>query len=385
MPGDVVARTEREPRTTGSARRRLAGAALLLAVLIAAPAPAGQVRVDVGAGGQAFTPYAVNINSGDHVVWVWVAGSHTVTSWTATDSANFTFSGSVFDSDQGGNHFGQSTTTRFSWKSATAGIVRYVCVPHLPDMSGRIIVSPLADPPTIAVSDFRITEVQFNVPGGQDLIEITNLGGAQGNLGRYRLAVGATPLEFGFNNYPVPAGGRVVVHLNQSGANNFPNIFVPGANLPDAAGSLGLYVPSTLSQQNALTNASLMIDFVQWGAPGQANETTANIAGFWTAGTSINGVAAGHSIEYCANATLDHGIARWAEVNTPNFGTNGNCATPVLGETWARRARVIAPGSPPVVRVSFRPGGRTRSLRCDASRPKRRERSTHRPPRSPVR
>jgi hypothetical protein len=206
----------------------------------------------------------------------------------------------------------------------------------MPDMTGRVIISPLTDPLTIAVSDFRITEVQFNVAGGQDLIEISNLGGAAGNLGRYRLAIGAAGVEFSFNNYAVPAGGRVTVHLNQAGANNFPNIFIPGASLPDAAGSIALYVPSTLSFQNTLGNPDLMIDFVQWGAPGQANEVTANLAGLWTVGTSINGVAAGHSIEYCANAALDHGVSRWAEISAPNFGGNGDCATPVLGDTWGQ-------------------------------------------------
>lgn len=317
-----------------SARGALAAG--LLAALSVSPARAGQVRVSVGSPPNSFSTYAVNINRGDHVVWVWISGSHTVTNWTLpADSVNLEFDGTIFDSDPGGGHLGQGPTTRFSWKSDRTGVVPYVCVPHSPDMRGRVIISPLADPPTIAVSDFRLTEVQFNVPSGQDLIEIANLGSAEGNLGRYRLAIGGGSVEFNVTSFLVPSGGRVVVHLNVAGTNAYPNIYLPGVNLPDV-GSVGLYVPSSLSAQNALTNANLMIDFVQWGAPAQPNETTAATAGFWTPGTSINGVAAGHSIEYCANATLDHGVSRWAEISLPNFGSNSDCSTPVLTETWGR-------------------------------------------------
>lgn len=331
--------------TPAPGARRTASALLPAFALLLAGAPlvpsahGGQVRVNVGTPINMFTPYAVNINQGDHVVWVWTAGNHTVTSWTTEDdSLGASIDGSTFDSDPGGSHFGQNTTTRFSWKSGPAGTVTYLCVPHLPDMTGRVIVSPLATPPTLAVSDFRLTEIRFNAPGGLDLIEITNHGQAAGDLGRYRLAVTGTGtgVEFAFNSFSVPAGGRVVVHAATAGTNDATNIYLPGLpSLNDAAGSVALYVPSTLSFQNALTNASLMIDFVQWGAAAQANEATAAAAGLWTAGTSIDGVAAGHSIEYCPNATLDHGVQRWAEI-VPNIGSVNDCSTPTLRETWGR-------------------------------------------------
>lgn len=328
----------------GAARVRLAlraGASLGL-LLAATAAHAGEVRVDVGGSGLSFIPYAVNINQGDHVVWVWKASGHTVTNWNLpADSNVVNYDGTVFDSDPGGLHFGQTNSTRFSWKSDRTGTVTYVCVPHVPDMSGRVIISPLTVPPTIAVADFRLTEVQFNVPGGQDLIEIANLGGAAGNLGHYRIALTGsgtgTDITGLGNDFVVPAGGRVVIHLNVSGANTAPtDLYLPGITLPDAAGSIALYVPSALSFQNSVSNKDLMIDFVQWGAPAQANETTAAQAGFWGAGTSLNGVAAGHSIEYCASATLEHGASKWAEIAIPNFGSNGDCTTPVAAESWGR-------------------------------------------------
>lgn len=314
---------------------RLALAFPLLAVLIVAPVQSGQVRINVGTPTDAFTfsPRAVRMNLGDHAVWVWVNGSHTVTSG---DSLNPTADG-VFDSGL------QGSAQRFSWKSDRTGHVLYFCFPHAPDMAGRLIVSDAATSPKVAVSDFRITEVQFNVPGGQDLIEITNYGLADGNLGRYRLAIASTGtgVEIPLNDFIVPAGGRVVVHAFASGTNDATNIFLLALpSLPDASGSVALYVPNTRAlgspATSALNQPSMMIDFVQWGAGAQANETTAAIAGFWTGGQSINGVAAGHSIEYCADPGLNHGLNRWAEISPPNFGGNSDCTTPVLSETWGR-------------------------------------------------
>jgi hypothetical protein len=100
----------------------------LLAVIAPPSARAGQVRVSVGAGGNFFVPYQANLNLGDHVTWVWITNGHTVTDWNPpADSTNITFGGSIFDSDFGGTHFGQPSTTRFSWKSDRLGHVP--CVP----------------------------------------------------------------------------------------------------------------------------------------------------------------------------------------------------------------------------------------------------------------
>lgn len=318
---------------------RTAIASLLVAALAAATSHAGEVRVNVGQGGSVFNPYVVNINQGDHVVWVWIAGTHNVVNWSLpTDSLNTNVDGSIFDSDPP-NHFGQNNTTRFSWKSDRIGTVPFVCAVHIPDMTGRIVIAPLTTPPTNPVADFRLTEVQFNVPGGQDLIEIANLGAAAGDLRSYRIATSASGLGVSIvgTDFPVASGARVTIHTGIAGANTATDIFAPAiGNLGDATGSVALYVPASLSSQNALTNANLMIDFVQWGAGGQANETTAGLAGFWAQNTSINNVAAGHSIEYCASATLAHGANHWAEISPPNFGSNSDCTTPVLSDTWGR-------------------------------------------------
>ena len=317
-----------------NARRAAFAALSLLVTLATSNAHAGQLRVNVGSGGNLFNPYAANINAGDIVTWVWVSGTHDVVNWKPpADSINGNVDGTIFDSDPP-NHFGQSNQ-RFSWKSPDTVDVPYVCVVHAPTMSGRVIIS---NGPAVPVADFRLTEVQFNVAGGQDLIEIANLGNAAGDLRSYRIAIAGTGTGVAIvgTDFPVAAGARVTIHTNAAGTNTATDIFTAIGNLGDAAGSVALYVPSTIAPQNALTNKDLMIDFVQWGAGGQPNETTAGQAGFWTPGTAILNVAAGHSIEYCASLTKEHGLNYWAEISPPNFGGNSDCTTPVLSETWGK-------------------------------------------------
>ena len=186
------------------------------------------------------------------------------------------------------------------------------------------------------VADFRITEVQFNAAGNLDLIEIANIGSA-GNLGKYRLKASGfavQTLQVGTStDIVVAGGGRVVLHCGTTGTNTATDLFLPAiTNLP-ASGSAALYVPNTVTTSLAL--ADQMIDFVQWGAGGQENEATAQAAGFWNAGAAITNVAAGHSIEFCGQPG-QYGATQWHEISTPNFGADGNCATPTFSTTWGR-------------------------------------------------
>jgi plastocyanin len=293
---------------------------------LAAAAQAGQVRVTVGNGSQNFAPRAVNANVGDQIVWVWATGGH---SCTSGDSSTVTPDGHWDSGLLAGSGLG------FGWK-VPAGLTtyRYYCTPHAPAMAGRVIVNGSS----IAVSDFRITEVQFNEAAGHDLIEITNLGDAAGDLARYRLAVAngasvALPL---LNFVPVAPGGTITVHTNQAGTNTATDLFAPTlGNLGDASGAIALYVPGpTLTF--GLTNVDQLVDYVAWGASNGPNETVADGAGFWNAGEFVPAVAAGHSIEFCGT-TGQHGAARWYDNGTPNFsGAAENCATPVRTSSWGR-------------------------------------------------
>ena len=142
-------------------RAALAAAALLTA--FAGAAHAGQFRINVS--NFVFSPRAVNLDMGDHAVWVWTGGTHTVTSGDSTGFMSGLFNSNSVD-------FGGA----FSFRTSTPQLIRYYCIPHAPDMAGRLIVQASGNN---NASDFRLTEVLF--AGGEDRVEIANLG-ATGDL-----------------------------------------------------------------------------------------------------------------------------------------------------------------------------------------------------------
>ena len=287
-------------------------------------ARAGQVRVTVTVSTTGFVPRDVNANVGDKIVWVWASVGHTSTSGdssTATPDGRWD-SGMVFVNGAG-----------FMWRVTGTGTFPYYCSPHVPLMAGRVIVNGS----TVAVSNFRITEVQYNEASGLDRIEITNMGAAAGDLGRYRLSIGAgTATVIPFNNVLVSPGATMTIHTNQTGINTATDFFVSAVgNLPNASGALALYVPA-LTATGGLAVADQMVDYVEWGAGGGPNEATAMSAGYWGAGQAVPLVAVGNSIEFCGSASV-HDVNRWFDNPTPNFsGGADNCATPVHTSTWGR-------------------------------------------------
>jgi plastocyanin len=276
------------------------------------PAAAGQVRVDVLAN--FFTPSSVTLNVGDEVTWVWLGGHHSVTSGVGCDAPI-----GLFDS-------GSISTGAFSWRADRPGVVPYYCVPHCSYMLGGLTVLASGAP----VADFRITEVQFTA-AILDRIEITNLGDAPGDVGRYRLTYSpAGAVELLFNQIPLPAGGSVVVHLNATGEKDAQNVYLPAAPSLPPTGSVALFAPNTVNSD--LSDPHQMVDYVEWGSPGQDYESTAVAGALWRAGEAVGPVGAGHSIELCDWAA--RGASSWAEIAQPTFGSPGRCTTSLESQGW---------------------------------------------------
>jgi plastocyanin len=301
---------------------RRAAACVAVIALTALPSLAGQRRVNVNA--TSFIDSTLVANPADQIVWVWTAGSHTVTSGT---SNSITGDGTFNSGVMGGSG------AAFSWKVplASSGVQRYYCFPHFGiGMHGRINFS--AAP--VAVSEFRISEVRFSTAHDSDYVEIANLGDDVGNLGRYRISVtSATQLSLTPTDIVVPVGGRVVLWLGRSGIGSATEQFFPGLSLP-RSGSAALYVPTTKNADTLRTRDDLMVDFVQWGTGGQLNEATAVTAGYWTTGLFADAPADGHTLEFCGLAS-ERGPTFWrgSPVSTPGLA---NCVTPARASSWGR-------------------------------------------------
>lgn len=308
-------------------RRFVSAAALGLLSILATGAHAGQVRVNVGGGSNVFLPSSIPLNQGDQVVWVWVGGTHTVTNGAGSGDLN---AGVLFDTNL------QSLSgSAFSWKSTQSGDVPYFCRPHEGIMTGALQISASGVP----VSSFRITEVEYNQAGGLDRIEITNMGGDTGDLGRYRISVnGAAAQAVPLNSVTIFSAARVTIHTTEAGINTSSNLFMSGLGDLPTTGSVALYVPNSatpvMGAGSALTEVSQIIDFVQWGAASQGNFTTAGSAGVWPTNVFLDAVPAGYDLVFCGTAT-QYGKTFW-DVARPNFSSGPLCSTPTRTSTWGR-------------------------------------------------
>jgi len=300
----------------------------LCSLWIVSTSNAGQRRVDVGFGGLAFAPATATLNLGDQVTFVWVGAGHSVTNGTNPNlDPN---AGTIFDTG-----VLSSTPAAFTWKADRTGAVPYFCTPHFSfGMTAGLQISASG----VSVSSFRITEVQYNDASGHDRIEIANLGGDTGDLGRYRISInGTTTALVPLNSALVLPGsspGRVVIHTNEGTTGSTANnMFMAIGDLP-AVGSVALFAPNTVGP--SLADATQIVDFVQWGATGQPNEATAIAAGLWTAGESVDPVppSGNYDLVFCGLES-QHGKSFW-EVAHPNFRSLALCATPTQASTWGR-------------------------------------------------
>lgn len=308
------------------------GASLLL--LSAATALAGQARVV--AYFFYFSPSDLTVNPGDQVYWN-LNNGHTATS------------GTDFSANGDGIFCGQSVllgfAKSFSWKATAVDSVPYYCAYHL-GMKAMLRIDPSATTP---VADLRITEVEFAAANGVDRVRITNLGTATGYLGQWRFSF-ENGASYVWNVDPVQVdpGNSVRVMINFGGSSNQTVLYTPTGHSIGSSGAFAMYVPnnSTVdkgsSDPGSLDAPSQIVDYVEWGQPGQAappNRATAVAAGLWPAGdvidiASLPSGGTGYSLSFCASRS-DHGAQFW-QFSRPNFGSSPRCTTPTVNRSWGR-------------------------------------------------
>ena len=99
-------------------------------------ANADTLTVQVGAGGNNFSPLNVNAVVGDFIKWVHVAGIHTTTCNPNTRPLTSLPSGAQSWDEQ------MNASQIFVYEIQVDGLYKYECVPHSPFMNGTINVSP---------------------------------------------------------------------------------------------------------------------------------------------------------------------------------------------------------------------------------------------------
>jgi plastocyanin len=290
--------------------RSLVAAAVLLC-LPPSLARAGEVIVNTGNVGNTFSPSSTTINVGDHVIWIWGTSGHTCTSGATAGIPGPV--GPPGNQIQWNSNL-QNAGAVFNQKFVNAGVYQYYCGPHAPAMSGVINVSATH----VSVPDFRISEIVYG-DGANNFVELANLG-ATGHLEGY-LDVNGTIINLSFDML--------------SGSHAFANAGSATLGLT-GTGYVALFVANTLNPN--LLDASQIIDYVEWGASGQAREAAAVDAQptpYWNSGDFLPTMAPGHSMSFCGTSG-DYGMGFWSETaNRTKFNPN-DCASPAQRSTWGR-------------------------------------------------
>ncbi|NUP89047.1 MAG: hypothetical protein HUU25_04400 [Candidatus Sumerlaeia bacterium] len=146
-------------------------------------------------------------------------------------------------------------------------------------------------------------------------------------------------------NTAIPPGGTLRVLLNSSSPN------VPGRISEPASSGLGTFGSADFVSLHWINDNSntfnvywTLTDYVQWGAAGQARESTAASAGQWTAGQFVPAPVAGRDIEFDG---IGGGLADWLTDAPATLGAlNAECLLQgLLGQRALDAAQVYAPDS----------------------------------------
>jgi hypothetical protein len=154
---------------------------------------------------------------------------------------------------------------------------------------------------------------------GTTLVEVHNGHSFGANLTSWRWSTAGVTGPFA-PNQTIPAGGYLLIHLNTTGTNDNANLYTGASpDLDPAAGSFTIYKNSA-----DFSNPANLADFVQWGAPGQADESAAVLASEWTASDFIPQLPEGHSHGYTG---IGNGSGSWCDQNPPTPLAATICST----------------------------------------------------------
>lgn len=180
--------------------------------------------INISASNFIFSPSNVNASVGDTIKWTWTNGNHT----TTCDGSNGTSRPAGAASWDADLDAGNPT---FTYKITIAGTYNYVCVPHSPEMSGIIQVSPSSVTQlTELVNGYElsqnypnpfnpVTNINFSIPASSNVIlkvyngtgqEVETLVNGKLNAGAYRVDWNASNFTSGIYFYKIQANDFAV-------------------------------------------------------------------------------------------------------------------------------------------------------------------------------
>lgn len=176
------------------------------------------------------------------------------------------------------------------------------------DVPGARLSTAIWNPGVPTITEFMYDPVGSDI--GKEYVEITNTGGYALNLSGYVLHFdGVGNKHYVFPSAILNPEAKISVHLRSQGDNTSSDLYwtdTGSVNMANNAGSIALF--------NGLPkNAAHIVDFVEYGAGGKAQENNAVSAGIWNAGDFIPDAIEGSRIileSYDTNKSED-----WIAIN----------------------------------------------------------------------
>lgn len=168
--------------------------------------------------------------------------------------------------------------------------------------------------PFITKGAIVINEVLYDPDGvdsSKEYIRLYNNGTEAVDLTNWDLDPSSAPY-YTFPSFTLSAQSFVTIHINTSGTNTNTDLYDgESTNMSNTKGPVALF-------NNTAHSQSTIIDYIEYGAGGQTNESKAVSAGIWTAGNFIPDVEAGKSIKLKTDGVDNNSSSDWME-NEPTL------------------------------------------------------------------
>ena len=166
-----------------------------------------------------------------------------------------------------------------------------------------------------------INEIFYNPIGtdtGLEWIELYNPNSTPVDLSEWNLDPSSASY-YTFPTFTLSPDSYVIIHINSNSENTITDLYVyPSSNMSNTAGPIALFNSSERVTNN-------LIDYMEYGAGGQTNESKAVSAGLWTAGEYTPNANEGKSLAYKGSG---NGATNWQESDPTPGAANSQSTSP---------------------------------------------------------
>ncbi len=173
-----------------------------------------------------------------------------------------------------------------------------------------------------------INKILYNPLGndtGKEWIELYNRGNQDIDLTNYDLDPSSAPY-YTFPHFVLKSKAKVIIHINTEGTNSATDLYTgPSKNMSNTKGVIALFNSTTHSTEN-------LVDYIEYGAGGQTNESKAIQDNIWTAGDFIPNAQEGYCLALKQEGQDNNSSQDWQTVDCRQESPNPEKKTENVSE-----------------------------------------------------